>query len=75
MMARRAHPTDGRQAIVELTEKGTDYINAEVSIRERWLDGQLATLTEQERRVLCQASDIIERMAASDVDVDEQRVS
>ncbi|MEU6269863.1 MarR family winged helix-turn-helix transcriptional regulator [Saccharopolyspora shandongensis] len=63
LVARRAHPTDGRQAIVELTEAGQARIDEEVSIRERWLDQQLADLSEEDRRVLFQAAEIIDRLA------------
>jgi DNA-binding MarR family transcriptional regulator len=64
LVARRAHPTDGRQAIVELTEAGRARIEAEVSARERWLDQQLADLSDEERTILCRAAEIIDRMAA-----------
>ncbi|MGI8309827.1 MarR family winged helix-turn-helix transcriptional regulator [Saccharopolyspora hattusasensis] len=64
LVARRAHPTDGRQAIVELTEAGRARIDEEVSIRERWLDQQLVDLSEEERRVLSQAVEIIDRLAS-----------
>ncbi|GAA1262869.1 MarR family winged helix-turn-helix transcriptional regulator [Saccharothrix xinjiangensis] len=60
---RRPHPTDGRQAIVELTEAGQGYINDEVSAREAWLDKRLAELTPEERGVLSRAAGIIDRMA------------
>ncbi|MFD7657553.1 MarR family winged helix-turn-helix transcriptional regulator [Actinosynnema sp. NPDC059797] len=60
---RRPHPTDGRQAIVELTEAGLGYINEEVSAREAWLDKRLAELTPEERGVLSRAAGIIDRMA------------
>ncbi|MEV5540831.1 MarR family transcriptional regulator [Saccharopolyspora shandongensis] len=63
LVARRPHPTDGRQAIVELTEAGQARIEEEVSIRERWLDQQLADLSEEDRRVLFQAAEIIDRLA------------
>ncbi|MEU5850634.1 MarR family winged helix-turn-helix transcriptional regulator [Saccharopolyspora shandongensis] len=63
LVARRPHPTDGRQAIVELTEAGQARIEEEVSIRERWLDQQLAGLSEEDRRVLFQAAEIIDRLA------------
>ncbi|WP_433871169.1 MarR family winged helix-turn-helix transcriptional regulator [Saccharopolyspora sp. CA-218241] len=63
LMARRAHPTDGRQAIVELTEAGRARIDEEVSARERWLDHQLAGLTDEEREVLSEAAEIIDRLA------------
>jgi DNA-binding MarR family transcriptional regulator len=60
---RRPHPTDGRQAIVELTEAGLGYIDEEVSAREAWLDKRLAELTPEERGVLSRAAGIIDRMA------------
>nr|WP_218888473.1 MarR family transcriptional regulator [Saccharopolyspora hordei] len=63
LVVRRAHPTDGRQAIVEVTDAGRARIEEEVSARERWLDQQLADLTEEERAVLCQAAEIIDRLA------------
>ncbi len=60
---RRPHPTDGRQAIVELSESGRSYIDEEVSAREAWLDKRLAELTPEERGVLSRAAEIIDRMA------------
>lgn len=64
LVARRAHPTDGRQAIVELTDAGHRRIEEEVSVRERWLDQQLADLDAEERTVLCRAAEIIDRLAS-----------
>lgn len=64
LVVRRAHPTDGRQAIVELTDAGRTRIEEEVSARERWLDQRLAGLTKEERDTLCRASEIIDRMAS-----------
>ncbi|KAA5824996.1 MarR family transcriptional regulator [Saccharopolyspora hirsuta] len=63
LVVRRAHPTDGRQAIVEVTDAGRARIEEEVSVRERWLDQQLVDLTEEERAVLFQAAEIIDRLA------------
>jgi len=60
---RSPHPTDGRQTVVALTEAGRDYVDAEVTARERWLDAQLAQLTPDERAVLHRAVDIIDRIA------------
>jgi DNA-binding MarR family transcriptional regulator len=59
---RSPHPTDGRQTVVALTEAGRDYVDAEVSARERWLDAQLAQLTPDERALLRRAVDIIDRI-------------
>lgn len=63
LVVRRAHPTDGRQAIVELTEAGRHRIEEEVSARERWLDQQLADLSEEDRVALGRAAEIMERIA------------
>jgi len=62
-VSRRPHPTDGRQAIVELTEPGTAYLRAEVSAREAWLDSRLAELDDHDRELLARAAEIIDRMA------------
>lgn len=64
LVSRRPHPTDGRQAIVELTDAGVERIEEEVSARERWIDLRLAELTKDERDVLCRAAEIIDRMAS-----------
>lgn len=60
---RRPHPTDGRQAIVALTDEGRAFHDAQVSAREAWLDKRLAELTDEERDLLAQAAEIIDRMA------------
>ncbi|MFI9383977.1 MarR family winged helix-turn-helix transcriptional regulator [Kutzneria sp. NPDC052558] len=62
-VSRRPHPTDGRQAIVELTDQGSAYLRAEVSAREAWLDSRLAELDDSERELLAHAAEIIDRMA------------
>ena len=64
LITRRAHPTDGRQAIVEVTEDGRKLIEQEVMARERWLDSQLSDISEEERAILCRATDIIDRIAS-----------
>lgn len=60
---RTPHPTDGRQSIVTLTEAGTAFVEATISVREAWLDRKLAELTGDERAVLARAAEIIDRMA------------
>ncbi|MFC4002151.1 MarR family winged helix-turn-helix transcriptional regulator [Prauserella oleivorans] len=60
---RTPHPTDGRQAIVTITDRGLEYVHATISVREAWLDGKLADLSGEEREVLSRAAEIIERMA------------
>lgn len=62
-VARTAHPTDGRQAIVELSATGREYVHANISAREAWLDERLAKLSDEERVILGRAAEIIERIA------------
>lgn len=62
---RRPHPTDGRQAIVELSASGLAYVQETISVREAWLDQQLAGLSGEEREVLSRAAEIIDRMAGN----------
>ncbi|GAA1992079.1 MarR family transcriptional regulator [Amycolatopsis minnesotensis] len=64
-VVRNPHPTDGRQAIVEITEAGLGFVREEISAREAWLDHRLAELTEDEREVLAKAADLIDRMAGN----------
>jgi DNA-binding MarR family transcriptional regulator len=63
-VSRRPHPSDGRQAIVEITEEGSTLIQADISAREVWLDKRLAELSESELEVLSRAAEIIDRMAS-----------
>lgn len=60
---RNPHPTDGRQAIVAITDDGLDYVHATITMREAWLDRRLAELSGEERDVLSRAAEIIDRMA------------
>lgn len=62
---RTPHPTDGRQAIVAITESGLDYVRATISMREAWLDDRLTELSGEEREVLSKAAEIIDRMAGN----------
>ncbi|MGH3435848.1 MAG: MarR family winged helix-turn-helix transcriptional regulator [Sciscionella sp.] len=61
-VSRSPHPSDGRQAIIELTERGVDYIHADISVRERWLDQQLGKLSDEDRERLSKAAEIIDRL-------------
>ena len=53
----------GRQAIVELSESGAEFLHVQVSAKEAWLDQRLAELSEEDRGLLARAADIIDRMA------------
>lgn len=62
---RRPHPTDGRQAIVEVSAAGHVYVRETISAREAWLDEKLAELSADERVTLSRAAEIIDRMAGN----------
>jgi DNA-binding MarR family transcriptional regulator len=63
---RSPHPTDGRQSIVTLTDAGRTFVEDTISVREAWLDRKLAELSGDEREVLAQAAEIIDRMAGNE---------
>jgi DNA-binding MarR family transcriptional regulator len=62
-VTRKPHPTDGRQAIVAISEAGRVFHGAQVMAKEAWLDRRLAELTDEERELLDKAAEIIDRMA------------
>jgi DNA-binding MarR family transcriptional regulator len=62
-VTREPHPTDGRQAIVALSDAGRVFLDAQVMAKEAWLDRRLAELTDEERELLNKAAEIIDRMA------------
>lgn len=66
LVERRPHPTDGRQALVELTTAGRDLLRSEVRMREAWLARKLGELSDEERATLRAASDLIDRLVESD---------
>jgi DNA-binding MarR family transcriptional regulator len=62
---RRAHPTDGRQVLVDLTDKGREILLADRRRRDAWLAQRLRELTPEERTVLRAAAPLIQRLATS----------
>ena len=68
MVKREPHPTDGRQAIVTLSQKGSDVITAERDAREEWLSARLDELTPEERLTLAAVVPIINKVITSDDD-------
>jgi DNA-binding MarR family transcriptional regulator len=65
IVRRKAHPTDGRQVLVELTREGgalRDSVRIEKLV---WLEQAIARLDTAERDALYAASPIIARLAES----------
>jgi DNA-binding MarR family transcriptional regulator len=64
LVTRTPHPTDGRQAIIGLTDSAAALLEAEAQAREAWLSGRLQQLTAEERAVLREAAVIMDTLAS-----------
>ena len=63
LVARTGHPTDGRQVLMSLTERGKQEVVETRRRRDAWLARRLATLAPAERDVLARAAAILIRVA------------
>ncbi|HET6392953.1 MAG TPA: MarR family transcriptional regulator [Blastococcus sp.] len=63
LVTRTPHPTDGRQVIIGLTPAAEELLTEEARAREAWLSGRLQELTPEERSVLREAAEIMEKLA------------
>ena len=66
MVRREPHPTDGRQAIVTLADRGNEVITAEFDAREEWLSARIDELTRSERETLAAVVPIINKIINGD---------
>jgi DNA-binding MarR family transcriptional regulator len=64
LVERKAHPTDGRQVNIALTEKGAAVRNSAKDLKRAWLAQATAGLDEEERQALARAGDILKRLLA-----------
>ncbi|WP_347059316.1 MarR family transcriptional regulator [Blastococcus sp. HT6-30] len=64
LVTRTPHPTDGRQVIIDLTPAAEELLSAEARAREAWLAGRLQELTAEERAVLREAAEIMDKLAS-----------
>ncbi|MCX4717710.1 MarR family winged helix-turn-helix transcriptional regulator [Streptomyces virginiae] len=65
LVVRRAHPTDGRKSLVELSPAGRAALEAERGRRAGWLAQAIELeLTDEEREVLARSAALMERLAA-----------
>jgi DNA-binding MarR family transcriptional regulator len=65
LVARSAHPDDGRQQLVAITPRGAEVLQTDRRRREAWLARALTDLTPQERRLLAAAAPLLERLSTS----------
>ncbi|MDV3129789.1 MarR family transcriptional regulator [Mycobacterium sp. 21AC1] len=63
LVARVAHPVDGRQVVVSASPAGMTLVEAEIRASQEWLKQRLARLDPEERRTLVEAADLISAMA------------
>lgn len=56
---RCAHPDDGRQVLVSVSDAGNDLIEVERRASREWLQQRLDDLTAEERRTLVAAADLM----------------
>lgn len=64
-VSRCAHPTDGRQVVVSLTDAGRRLLREDRRQREAWLAQRLRDLSSQDREVLHQAAEVLDRLGRS----------
>ncbi|MFJ9685318.1 MarR family winged helix-turn-helix transcriptional regulator [Streptomyces bacillaris] len=65
LITRRAHPTDGRKSLVELSPAGRALLEEERGRRTDWLAHAIESeLTPEERELLARAIGLVERLAA-----------
>jgi DNA-binding MarR family transcriptional regulator len=65
LVERHPHPTDGRQVVIRLSDKGRELLEADRRRRNAWLVRRLRELTPEERAVLRQAAPILDRLSNS----------
>jgi DNA-binding MarR family transcriptional regulator len=65
LVARGVHPTDLRQVLVTITSAGEQEVRETRRRRDAWLAQRLAGLTLAERATLAEATEILQRIAAS----------
>lgn len=63
LLARKPHPSDGRQWNLELTSKGLAVRNSVRTAKRTWLAQAVAQLDERDRETLFRAREIIKRLA------------
>jgi DNA-binding MarR family transcriptional regulator len=59
LVARSAHPADGRQVLVSVSPSGTELIEAERKASQEWLSTRLARFDAEQRKVLLVAADLM----------------
>lgn len=65
LVVRESHPTDGRQVLVTVSDKGEAVLAEERARRDEWLAQRLAGLSANERALLRKATELLEGLASA----------
>lgn len=65
LLTRTAHPSDGRQVLLEASPAGVALLREDRRRREAWLARRLAELDDAERDVLHRAVGVLDRLVSS----------
>lgn len=63
-VSRTAHPLDGRQILVGITQAGEDVFAEAREQRTAWLVQRVAVLSEEDRRTLSRAAHLMQQLSA-----------
>jgi DNA-binding MarR family transcriptional regulator len=66
LVARKPHPTDGRQVNIVLTAKGAAVRKSSKDAKRTWLAQAIAGLDDKDRETLFAAGEIIKRLVEDD---------
>jgi DNA-binding MarR family transcriptional regulator len=63
LLVRTPHPTDGRQVLLTLTDKGRELLREQRRRKQAWLSQRIKELTPEEREILRRAAPILETLS------------
>jgi DNA-binding MarR family transcriptional regulator len=63
LVARKPHPSDGRQMMISLTAKGLEVRTSAREAKRGWLARAVAQLEDEDRETLFRAGEIIRKLA------------
>jgi DNA-binding MarR family transcriptional regulator len=63
LLLRTPHPTDGRQVVLKVTDKGRELLKEQRRRKQAWLSQRLGELTPEEQAILRQAAPILEKLS------------
>jgi DNA-binding MarR family transcriptional regulator len=65
LVARTAHPVDGRQVLVSVSQSGADLVETERRASQEWLRRRLDSLDPEQRTTLVKAADLMSILVES----------